>query len=87
MTHNLMTCMSHANMSEHVQNTMVTASCRCSLTKRYNIHAPAWGYTDMYTKGCKIHLNHTAKTNIHHIFIDALCNRLHPSHISKTKTR
>jgi len=69
MTHNLMTCMSHANMSGHVQNTTVTASCRCSLTKRYNVHTPAWGYTDMDTKGCNIHLNHTSKTNIHHVFV------------------
>jgi len=85
MTHKLMTCMSHANMSGHVQNTMVTASCRCSLTKRYNIHTLAWGYTDMDTKGCNIHLNHTSKTNIHNVFVDVLCNRLHQAISQKPK--
>jgi len=30
-------------------------SCRCSLTKRYNIHTPAWGYINMDTKGFNIH--------------------------------
>jgi len=33
----------------------------------------------------RLQLNHISKTNIHHVFVDALCYRLHRKQILKTQ--